>query len=521
MIGRFFVAVAVAVMLGTTALPARAASSDSESRAEMKAQAAKIKEAAEAGDVKAQTALGLLYALGGHGVRKSYKDAAKWWEQAASHGDARAEHFLGVLYLNGKGEPRDVDQAIKLLRQSAAQGDGAAMAVLGELYLFGDGVDKNLKTAIEWFQKAVQAGDPEGEFRLGMARLSGEGLAKDPREGGRLLRSAAEQGNEGAMMMMAVLLSRGEAGMPRDPVEAYTWALRAQSLKVKKAAKLADTLAGSLTPQQRAAAEAKAAGWKPQRAEGAEAMPSPHGEPREEEGDEASSGDEGPPAGRPGQAPAAAGDGKPRLVATGSGFYVSGDGHLVTNHHVIAGCTKLEAGTEAGGMAEARPVADDPGNDLAVLQVKAKPPAVATLRSGPVRQAEAVMAYGFPLTGALSSSGNATTGAITALTGLQDDSRFYQTSAPVQPGNSGGPLVDMGARVVGVVDAKLDALRVAQVTHDIPQNVNFAIKVAVLTNFLDSHGIRYGMASADGSAKSAPDISDAARAFTALVTCWK
>jgi TPR repeat protein len=475
--------------------------------AENRQQVEEIKRAAESGNVKAQVELGLMYAAGGLGVRRSYKDAAKWWEAASAKDDSRAEYYLGTLYISGKGEERDPAKAVSLFEKSAEHGDSFGMSGLGELYLKGDGVEKSQRVAIEWFNKALQLNDSEAQMQLGFMRLTGDGLPKDPKEGVRLLRASADQGNAAGMLVLAAVLDRGE-GVVRDRLEAYVWARRAAVLKFKKAAKLADEIGAQLTSAQRDEADRKASDWKPGRGE-ANAMPrSPHEAEGDEEADAAADG-----------AKSSTG-GAPRLVATGSGFYVSDEGMLVTNHHVIAGCTKLGAGTQSNGMTDARVVADDVGNDLAVLKAGGRPPAVAILRSGPVRQSESVVAYGFPLTGALSSGGNATVGTITALTGLRDDSRFYQTSAPVQPGNSGGPLVDMSAKVVGVVDAKLDALAVAEAIHDIPQNVNFAIKISVVTNFLDSHGIRYATASG-GDPKSGPDVSDAAKAFTALVTCWK
>ena len=99
--------------------------------------------------------------------------------------------------------------------------------------------------------------------------------------------------------------------------------------------------------------------------------------------------------------------------------------------------------------------------------------------------------FGYPLAGALSSSGNTTLGNVTALTGMNDDSRYLQISAAVQPGNSGGAAIDESGRVMGVVVAKLNALAVARITGDIPQNVNFAIKVATLASFLEAHNVAY------------------------------
>src|SRR5439155_21695916 len=97
-----------------------------------------------------------------------------------------------------------------------------------------------------------------------------------------------------------------------------------------------------------------------------------------------------------------------------------------------------------------------------------------------VRQGDGIVAVGFPLRGLLASGPNVTTGTISALAGLGDDSRYLQITAPVQPGSSGGPLLDQSGNVVGVVVGKLDALRVAQAIGDIPQNVNFAINAAVI-----------------------------------------
>ena len=88
-----------------------------------------------------------------------------------------------------------------------------------------------------------------------------------------------------------------------------------------------------------------------------------------------------------------------------------------------------------------------------------------------MRLGEGVAAFGFPHSDILSTSGNFTLGNITALNGIGDDSRYFQISAPVQAGNSGGPLLDLTANVVGVVSSKLNALRIALKDGDLPQNV--------------------------------------------------
>ena len=163
---------------------------------------------------------------------------------------------------------------------------------------------------------------------------------------------------------------------------------------------------------------------------------------------------------------------KPVLHAFGTGFFVSSDGEILTNNHVVAGCRNL---TIKGGL-PVQVISRNAASDLALVKAETKPGQIAVFRSGPApRIGDTVVTFGFPLPGILSSEGNVSTGILSATTGLQNDIRFVQISAPVQPGNSGGPVFDTSGHVVGVVVAKLDALRVAQFTGDVPQNVNFAV----------------------------------------------
>jgi serine protease Do len=149
-------------------------------------------------------------------------------------------------------------------------------------------------------------------------------------------------------------------------------------------------------------------------------------------------------------------------------------------------------------------------SDLALLHSdELKDSASVSFRGGePVKLGESVVVFGFPLTGTLSDQGNLTVGNLAALSGLRDDPGMLQISAPVQPGNSGGPVLDSRGRLMGVVVAKLNAIAVANVTDDIPQNVNFAIKSSVLENFLQASAIEY---ETDGQATKELPITDLAR----------
>lgn len=132
---------------------------------------------------------------------------------------------------------------------------------------------------------------------------------------------------------------------------------------------------------------------------------------------------------------------------------------------------------------------------------------------------ENISAFGFPLSGILATGGNFTTGSVSAIAGLGDDTRYLQITAPVQPGNSGGPVFDQDGNVVGVVVAKLNALKVAQATDDIAQNVNFAIKASVLANFLDANGVRYSVGGVAKDHLEQPDVATRAKAMSIFIKC--
>jgi S1-C subfamily serine protease len=158
-----------------------------------------------------------------------------------------------------------------------------------------------------------------------------------------------------------------------------------------------------------------------------------------------------------------------KITARGSAFVVSNAGHVVTNAHVVEGCTAVEL-TGPKGSASASVVARDATTDLALLL--STPPIGAALpfrREPRIRSGEPVVAMGFPLSGLLASEAQVGTGSISALAGLGGDTSRIQISAPVQPGSSGGPVFDSSANIVGVTVAKLNALKVAAATGDIPQ----------------------------------------------------
>jgi hypothetical protein len=204
-------------------------------------------------------------------------------------------------------------------------------------------------------------------------------------------------------------------------------------------------------------------------------------------------------------------------VSSGTAFAIAPE-LLITNQHVIDGCGSVEIIT-SDGRRVATVVDANSQIDLALLRVSGIKGATARLRNPRnIRLGESVMVFGFPLAGSLTSGGNFTSGLVSGLRGLKDAPGEIQITAPVQQGNSGGPLMDASGLVIGVVQAKLDAVKAAIATGDIPQNVNFAISLDVLADFLAKNRV----VTRDGALATPLDtarVAQLAQSFTYRVDC--
>jgi hypothetical protein len=202
-------------------------------------------------------------------------------------------------------------------------------------------------------------------------------------------------------------------------------------------------------------------------------------------------------------------------TGSGTGFFISADGWLATNAHVLEGCSRV-AITGRGDAAEWK---SDAVNDLAVVRSNGPPVSPLALRRAPPRLGEDAATLGYPLSQVLSSSVKITTGNISALLGIADDTRYLQISVPVQPGNSGGPLVDRAGAVLGVTSAKLKASSTGDPTVA-PENVNFAIRGSVLEAFLQSRGIQYTAIDAAGPPLATADLADKVAPSVVQLICY-
>ncbi len=203
----------------------------------------------------------------------------------------------------------------------------------------------------------------------------------------------------------------------------------------------------------------------------------------------------------------------PARVSSGTGFFVSDDGHVLTNEHVVEGCSEIFVNDTLAHL-----VAASPEFDLALLEVRGiTPDGVAKFSPAPARLNSDVTVVGYPLFELLSGI-NVTRGAVSSQAGFRGDATRMQITAPVQSGNSGGPVLGADGEVVGVVVSKLDAEVVAESFGDTPQNVNFAVRGEIAKLFLSMNGVDPGLGESNGILPP-EDLASAAKEFTVFIEC--
>lgn len=206
------------------------------------------------------------------------------------------------------------------------------------------------------------------------------------------------------------------------------------------------------------------------------------------------------------------------VSSSGTGFFINSQGWIVTNAHVVEGCSSVSVPQIGNGDA----LLIDKQNDLAAFKLASgsgRPHL--PLRQSQPRLGEDIVAYGFPLGGLLSDSVKVTTGNISSLVGMENDTRYLQVSTPLQPGNSGGPILDHWGSVVGISTAVLGR-KFTDATGIAPQNVNFAVRSNVVELFLQSRNILYDIAdtSHDDEPLSTADLSDKMAPAVVQILCY-
>lgn len=383
-------------------------------------------------------------------------------KQAAQDGNANAQFNLGLMYLTGT-LPKDATEAEKWLKRGADRGDMGAQFILGCLYDTPErvGVDapRDAKQAVQWYRQAAEQGLAMAQFFLISKYREGDGVPQD-----------YVQAYFWANVFAADPIGTGTRAVQPSPE-----ARRASEKFAALARESRDSVARFMTLEQIAEAQRLSREFRPKK--------------WRPPGEQADGGD---------------------AQASGTGFFITRDGYLITSQHVVAKARRIQVRV-ASTTYTAVVVRQDSSNDLALLKVlpildrigpgvasgvdhpdRAAPieppsfPALAVCGSTGVRAAEQVFTIGFPNPELQGNSPKFSSGEVAALTGPDDDPRFFQISVPVQPGNSGGPLVDSAGSVVGIVAGQLDKIATLKATGNLPENVNYAVKSSLLLALLES-----------------------------------
>jgi S1-C subfamily serine protease len=176
---------------------------------------------------------------------------------------------------------------------------------------------------------------------------------------------------------------------------------------------------------------------------------------------------------------------------------------MVTNFHVVKGARQLAVVTADGRTLRAEYLRGDLENDLALLKVDSQTTPLPIAPGDVLYKGQEVLALGYPLVTLQGQEVKASFGYVNARSGMNGDPAYSQIDVPIQPGNSGGPLLDRNGRVVGVVTAMLNPLMTLRVSGALPQNVNYALKSELVLDLLrDEFGQKWEPQSAGPAAEN-------------------
>jgi S1-C subfamily serine protease len=204
-------------------------------------------------------------------------------------------------------------------------------------------------------------------------------------------------------------------------------------------------------------------------------------------------------------------------VASGTGFYVSDKGHIITNHHVIEGCEDMKVHSK-GNVLETTKISEDRRNDLALLKTTETPKHSFALSTESPFPLQDIVVAGYPFGEKVSSTLKFTQGIVSSIAGLGNDYSQIQIDAALQPGNSGGPILDEYGNVVAVAVAKLSLKKILKDFGVVPENTNFGVKASAVRNLMEGNGVSFKSPNTEVISKR--ELSQVATDGTVYLTCW-
>ena len=311
-------------------------------------------------------------------------------------------------------EKKDYKSAFNAWQPLANKGNVNAQFNLAWMYEEGKGVVKDNQQAIIWYTKAAQQGDIKSQTNLGVIYANEENILRDYKLALIWFTKSASQRDASAQNNLGWMYEMGK-GTDKDKKQAIYWYTKsAQQGNINAKSKLKQLL--TLIDKHN----------------------------------------------------------KPVVFShSGTGFVVSKHGVIATNNHVIKGCNKIMIDN-----LDAELMVSDQENDLALIKTNELYTHVSQISHAPLKLGEDISVFGFPLSSILSDTNiSLTKGSISGLSGIRNNPDRFRFTAPIQQGNSGGPIINKDGHVVGVVRAMFSGV----------QNVNFGVKSVHLKELMEKN----------------------------------
>jgi len=342
-------------------------------------------------------------------------------------------------------EHGDYAQAVDSWLPLARQGHVSAQINLAVMYDHGTGVAQDVERALSWYQAAAHQGSAIAQYNLGLFLADRKMLTTDDEDGLYWLFKAAAHNYPDAQYQLGLMYAEGVAGQAKiagAPQWLYQAGVNYLSNGDADSARSAVAALQKISPAHQLSLQLESQ------------LTDQSGPRRQDVDDMLEAG-----------------------VSTGTAWPTA-SGYAVTNHHVVSGKQSIVLINSQGEEIPATVVASDDRNDIALLSVgdPARLPAALPLACAGVQLGASVFTIGFPRVDVMGTTPKLSLGIISGVNGLYDDPASYQISVTVQPGNSGGPLLNMQGEVVGLITSMLGTIESADGTTQPIPNINYALK---------------------------------------------
>lgn len=338
----------------------------------------------------------------------------------------------------------DFAQAFQLWLPLAQQGQVTAQINIGVMYDYGKGVPQNFQSAAKWYRAAALQNHVVAQYNYGIFLSEGKVAAEDGEDAMFWLHKAAVQGYADAQYKLGIMYAQSAAGQEQKTAAAewlYQAGINYLSSGDGNGVESATTALKAIDSGHHLALELDARSAK-------------NIQPSLED----------------------IGESHSTSISTGTAWSVAA-GYAVTNHHVIAGKSSVYLMNQKGEKTLATVVASDVEHDIALLSVgNGKLPPALFLAASNARLGASVFTIGFPRVDVMGKTPKLSLGIISSINGLSDDPTSYQISVPIQPGNSGGPLINMRGEVVGLITAMLGTVSSDNGEPQPLASINYALK---------------------------------------------